>query len=254
MGPCTDGPDAGRRDVLGGFAGAHQHDERLGRVGRLVPRLQCEAGERQHRLRRSTNPIIAVKINQNPANQANNNYYTDNGVEGDANAITANPHLILSLVSSLVAAGVLETNIYVSDPTSLNHQWGGNRTIGDSIYTYVHPLHPGVHFVDGVGMNGREQATWPTAAQIVYNTNNTGTTATLGTKIADVFTNAGFIINMAIMKSHDDGPTGCFKNHYGAISGQRHGPIYGSGTPTYYANTIEPMGHQELGREGDALH
>ena len=64
---------------------------------------------------------------------------------------------------------------------------------------------------------------------------------------------------MAIMKSHNDGPTGCFKNHYGAISGQRHGPIYGNGTPNYYANTIEPMAHQELGQKemlfiNDALY
>jgi MYXO-CTERM domain-containing protein len=141
---------------------------------------------------------------------------------------------------------VLETNIIIADPTSLNHQWGGPRTIGDSIYTYVPPLHPGVRFVHGVGLEGRELAVWPTTDQIVYAANNTGTAATLGTKIAQQFLDAGFIINMAIMKSHNDGPTGCFKNHYGAISGQRHGPIYGNSTPNYYANTIEPMGHQEL--------
>ncbi len=190
---------------------------------------------------------IAVKINQNPTNQGNNSYYANNGVSGDANAITASPHLIMALVSSLVAAGVQETDIVISDPTSLNHQWGGPRTIGDSIYTYVHPSHPGVHFVDGVGQQGRELATWPTTDQILY-ASNAGVTATLGTKIAQQFLDAGFIINMAIMKSHGDGPTGVFKNHYGAISGQRHGPIYGN-TANYYSNLIEPMGHQELGEK-----
>ena len=108
---------------------------------------------------------IAVKINQNPTNQGNNSYYANNGVSGDANAITASPHLIMALVSSLVAAGVQETDIVISDPTSLNHQWGGPRTIGDSIYTYVHASHPGVHFVDGVGQQGRELASWPTTDQ-----------------------------------------------------------------------------------------
>lgn len=190
---------------------------------------------------------IAIKINQNPTNQGDNTYYANNGVSGDANAITANPHFIMALVSSLVAAGVQETDIIVSDPTSLNHQWGGPRTIGDSIYTYVHAAHPGVHFVDGVGQQGREVATWPTTDQIVY-ASSAGVNAALGTKIAQQFLDAGFIINMAIMKSHGDGPTGCFKNHYGAISGQRHGPIYGN-TANYYSNLIEPMGHQELGEK-----
>jgi MYXO-CTERM domain-containing protein len=198
----------------------------------------------------STRKTIAVKINQNPTNQGNTDYYANDGVSDDANGITASPHLILSLVNSLVAAGVPETNIIISDPTSLNHQWGGPRTIGDSIYKYVHPLHPGVHFVDGVGKQGRELATWPTTDQIVY-VPGKGGNETLGTKIAQVFLDAGFIINMAIMKAHHasvDGPTGCFKNHYGVISGQRHGPIYGNAS-NYYSNTIEPMGHQELGEK-----
>ena len=197
----------------------------------------------------STRKTIAVKINQNPTNQGNTDYYANDGVSGNANGITASPHPILSLVNSLVAAGVPETNIIISDPTSLNHQWGGPRTIGDSIYNYVHPLRPGVHFVDGVGKQGRELATWPTTDQIVY-VPGKGGNETLGTKIAQPFLDAGFIINMAIMKAHGvgDGPTGCFKNHYGVISGQRHGPIYGN-TSNYYSNTIEPMGHQELGEK-----
>jgi MYXO-CTERM domain-containing protein len=190
---------------------------------------------------------IAVKINQNPTNQGNNYYYANNGVSGDANAITGNPHLLLALVNSLVAAGVQETDITITDPTSLNHQWGGPRTIGDSIYTYVHAVHPGVHFVDGVGQQGRELAAWPTTDQIVYTTGKGGT-ETLGLKIAQQLLDAGFIINMAIMKSHGDGPTVCFKNQYGSVSGQRHGPIYGN-TANYYSNTIEPMGHQELGEK-----
>ncbi len=39
----------------------------------------------------STRPIVAIKINNNPANQGNNAYYANNGVSGDANAITGNP-------------------------------------------------------------------------------------------------------------------------------------------------------------------
>jgi hypothetical protein len=111
----------------------------------------------------------------------------------------------------------------------------------------VHAVHPGVHFVGGVGQQGRELAAWPTTDQIVYTTGKGGNEA-LGLKIAQQLSNAGFIINMAIMKSHGDGPTVCFKNQYGSVSGQRHGPVYGN-TANYYSNTIEPMGHQELGEK-----
>jgi len=196
----------------------------------------------------STRKTIAVKVNQNPVNQSNTDYYAKNGVTNDEYAITANPHLILSLVKSLVTAGVQQTDIIITDPTSLNHQWGGPRTIGDNIYTYVHATYAGVHFVDGVGKQGRELATWPTTDQIVYATGKGGT-ETLGLRINQQLLDAGFIINMAIMKSHGDGPTACFKNQYGSISGQRHGPIYGTGSTNYYSNLIEPMGHQELGEK-----
>jgi hypothetical protein len=52
----------------------------------------------------STRQTIAVNINQNPTNQGNTDYYSNDGVSGDANGITASTHLILSLVSLLVAS------------------------------------------------------------------------------------------------------------------------------------------------------
>ncbi len=200
----------------------------------------------------SPNQTIAIKINQNPCNYDNTNYYALNAVEGAAGnqwSITANPHLILSLVKQMVAAQVQQTNIIVSDPTGLDRGWGGQRTIGDNIYLYVHPQFPNVQFVDGVGLQGRELATWPVTNCIAYPGVYDGE-GTDGTMICQQFLNAGFLIDMAIAKDHGDGPTLCFKNLYGAISGQRMGGVmYGTGTPEYYSNFIEPMGHQALGQK-----
>jgi autotransporter-associated beta strand protein len=204
----------------------------------------------------SPRQTIAIKINQNPCNYDNNNYYALNGVEdpsnsGDEYSITGNPHAILALVKQLVAVNVAQTNIIVCDPTGLNRGWGGPRTIGDNIYNYIHPLYPGVRFVDGVGLQGRELAVWPSTNNIAYAINASGETTSRGLMICQQILNAGFLINMAIMKSHgsSDGPTLCGKNLYGAISGQRHGPTWGNGSTAYYSNLIEPMGHQELGEK-----
>ena len=195
---------------------------------------------------------IAVKINQNPCNTPNTNYYALNGVIGVADneySITGNPHLILALIKQLVAVQVAQTNIIILDASGLNRGWGGPRTIGDNIYQYIHPLYPGVRFVDGVGLQGREPAGWPSTNNIVYPLNASGETTSRGLQICRQILEAGFFINMAILKDHDDGPTLCGKNNYGSISGQRHGPIYGNSTPTYYSNLVPLMGHLELGEK-----
>ncbi|MBF0443670.1 MAG: DUF362 domain-containing protein, partial [Oligoflexales bacterium] len=196
----------------------------------------------------SARKIIAVKINQNPTNNQNTDYYAKNGVPNDEYSITASPHVILALVKSLVAAGVKESDIIFSDPTGVNRGWGGPRTIGDNIFNYVHQGYPGIRFVDGVGKNGRELATWPSQDNILY-AGGKGGDENKGKRIAGHFLDAGFLINMAIMKHHGDGPTVCFKNHYGSVNGQRHGPIYGNQGSNYYSNMIEPMGHEELGEK-----
>ena len=203
----------------------------------------------------SPNKLIAIKINQNPCNQDNVNYYAKNGVSGDPGTsgdeytITANPHVILALVAQLVAAGVAQSDITVLDASGVNRGWGGPRTIGDNIYNYVHASYPAVHFVDGVGLNGRELAVWPTTDSVNYTETFSGESTAKGKRICQQILNAGFFIDMAIMKSHGDGPTLCFKNLYGAVDGQRHGVEFGNGTPAYYSNFIPLMGNSDLGEK-----
>ncbi len=200
----------------------------------------------------SSRKAIAIKINQNPCNANNTNNYARNAVTppaGDEYSITGNPHVILALIKQLVAVQVAPTNIIVLDASGLNRGWGGPRTIGDNIYQYIHPLYPGVRFVDGVGLQGRELAAWPSTNNVVYPLNASGENTANGLKICQQILAAGFFINLATMKSHGDGPTLCGKNHYGDVSGQRHGPIYGNSSPAYYSNLIPPMGHRELGEK-----
>jgi hypothetical protein len=192
------------------------------------------------------NKKIVIKINQNAANESNNNNYAKNGCNNE-NCITANPHLIYALLGQLVQqAGVAESDITVYDASGLNRGWGGPRTIGDNIYTYNHAAFPSVHFMDGVGLQGRELAAWPASESVHYATGNGGD-ETKGKKIVQRVLDAGYLINMAIMKHHGDGPTLCAKNHYGTVDGQRHGPMYGNSS--YYSNFVELMGHQDLGEK-----
>ena len=82
---------------------------------------------------------IAIKINNN------NTYSHENN-----NEINANPHLVLSLLRSLVnEAKIPQENITVAEPS---------RFIPDNIYEKCFSEFPSVHYVDHVGGNGREEA------------------------------------------------------------------------------------------------
>ena len=207
---------------------------------------------------------IAIKINQNPTNSDDlpGGYYTDNGVSSatfSPGMITGNPHILLSLVKQLTAFGVQQSDIVIYDASGITGSAlpGYPRTIGDNIYTYIHSLYPNVRFADGCGQQGRELVAASGSNCINYTrTGLTGSRDQCGLQIAQQVLDAGFLINLAIMKNHsvvqtgigNGGPTLCFKNQYGSILSQRHGPIWGyEGTPAYYSNMIEPMGHHELG-------
>jgi hypothetical protein len=201
----------------------------------------------------SSNKTIAIKINQNPANKLDKDYYSFNGVLENSNAITGNPHVLLALVKQLVnVAHVAPKDITICDPSSLLRGWGGPRTIGDSIYNYIHPLFPEVHFVDGAGKEGRELAIWPDQDSVVYPSNIPDSNDKKGRKIAAQILNAGYFINMAILKSHGDGPTLCAKNNIGSVSGPRgHKNLFGNNpkAPKYYSDLVPMMGNKDLGEK-----
>ncbi len=175
---------------------------------------------------------VAIKINEN-----------NTAGHGNNNEINANPQLVLSLLKSLVnTAGVPQENITVADPS---------RFVTDNIFNKCHGAFPGVHFVDHVGGDGREQATFVDNA-IPYSVDN----GKVATGLAACFVRADYIINLAIMKGHvAQGVSLCAKNYFGCtnIEADWHKNAHSSGFSQrrdgVHAYSIYPdfLGHRQLG-------
>ena len=177
---------------------------------------------------------VAIKINQNNTSSHEN-----------TNEINANPQLILSLLKSLVnEAGILQENITVADPS---------RFITNNIFDKCHSVYPNVHFIDHEGGDGREKSTFVKNG-FLYSFDFDG----MNTGLATSFTEANYVINLAIMKGHNSqGVSLCAKNffgctsietdwhknsHCGGFSQSREGKRQYSVYPDF-------MGHKDLGRK-----
>lgn len=174
---------------------------------------------------------VAIKINQN-------NTYS----HADSEEINASPQLVLSLLSSLVEqGGVGQEQITVSDPS---------RFITDYLYDKCHARFPGVRFVDNQGGDGRIKSEY-VADAMHYSQDN----GPLARGICTVFTEADYVINMALLKGHvGQGVTLCGKNWYGAMSihndwRKNHHNNFNqdrAGKPKYMT-FVDFMGHKDLG-------
>jgi hypothetical protein len=175
---------------------------------------------------------IAVKINNNNVNSHEPN-----------NDIDANPQLILSLLKSLVEdAKIPQENITVADPS---------RFITNNIYDKCHAIYPNVHYVDHLGTDGREKATYIENA-IPYSGDNGKVAKGLATCIVE----ANYIIDMALMKGHEsNGMTLSAKNFYGCTSidsdwrNNAHSDGFGNSKEGVHRYSIYPdfLGHKDLG-------
>lgn len=174
---------------------------------------------------------LAIKIN-------NNNTYSHD----DCHEINASPQLLLALLISLVEqAGVPQEAITVAEPS---------RFITDYLYKKCHDRFPNIHFVDNQGGDGRIKAEYQASA-MHYSKDN----GQLARGIATVFTEATYIINMALLKGHvGQGVTLCGKNWYGCMSIHAdwrknfHNNFNQSrdGIPKYIT-FVDFMGHKDLG-------
>lgn len=174
---------------------------------------------------------VTIKINNN-----NTNSHADNG------EINASPQMVYALLYSLTKfGGVPQQYIVVAEPS---------RFITDYLYNKCHKDFPKVRFVDNSGEDGREKATYKTDA-MHYSQNN----GQLATGIATVFTEASYVINMALLKGHvGQGVTLCGKNWYGTMSIHAdwrknfHNNFNQSrdGKPKY-VTFVDFMGHNDLG-------
>lgn len=174
---------------------------------------------------------IAIKVN-------NNNTYSHD----DSPEINASPHMVLALLKSLIEdAGVPQECITVAEPS---------RFITHSLYRKCKDSYPDVVFVDNQGGDGRQKATFKPDA-MTYSADN----GQLARGIATAFTDAKYVINMALLKGHvGQGVTLCGKNWYGTMSIHAdwrknfHNNFNQSrdGQPKYIT-FVDFMGHKDLG-------
>lgn len=175
---------------------------------------------------------VAIKVN------LNNTYSHESN-----NEINANPHLILSLLKSLVnEAGVAQENITVGDPS---------RFMTNNVYDKLHSVYPNVHYVDHNGGDGREKASFKENA-IPYSVDN----GKVATGLATCFVEADYIIDMALMKGHvSQGVTLCAKNFFGCTSIEddwrknAHSSGFSQNKKGLHTYSVyaDYMGHKDLG-------
>ncbi len=175
---------------------------------------------------------VVIKVNQNN---------TDS--HESSPEINANPTLILSLLKSLVnEAGIPQENITVADPS---------RFITNNIYDKCHAVYPDIHFIDHVGGDGREKATFVENG-FVYSFDFNGSTKGLAT----CFVEANYVINLAIMKGHvSQGVTLGAKNFFGCLNIETdwrkntHGSGFSQSREGKRQYSVYPdfIGHKDLG-------
>ncbi|MBD5316989.1 MAG: DUF362 domain-containing protein [Bacteroides sp.] len=174
---------------------------------------------------------IAVKIN-------NNNTYS----HADSPEVNATPAMVLALLRSLVnGGGFPQECITIAEPS---------RFITDAVFNLCHAEFPDVSYVDNAGGNGRVKAEFKADA-MAYSVDN----GPLARGIATCFTEADYIINLALLKGHvGQGVTLCAKNWYGAMSlhadwRKNHHNNFDqnrNGEPKYIT-FVDYMGHKDLG-------
>jgi uncharacterized protein (DUF362 family) len=175
---------------------------------------------------------VVVKINQNNTSGHEN-----------TNEINANPQVILSLLNSLIKeAGVPEEMITVADPS---------RFITNNIFDKCHAVYPKVRFVDHVGGNGREKATF-TENGFLYSFDFNRSTTGLATCMVD----ANYVIDLALLKGHNSqGVTLSAKNFFGCVDIETdwrknaHGSGFSQNKEGKRTYSVYPdfIGHKDLG-------
>jgi len=141
---------------------------------------------------------IAIKINLNGSSH-------DPWEDGQ----NASPHAVHALLWQLVSrAGVTnQSDISVCDPS---------RGIGPPIWDTCHTDFPSVRYVDRPGTDGRIKAQPDMTVAITHADTNVHFRGELF--IAQSFTEADYVINMALLRGHSlAGVTANAKNHFGSV-------------------------------------
>jgi len=193
---------------------------------------------------------IAIKINNTMCYNANTSTFEQRS--GNKNRIDNSPQMTVSLLDQLVnVVGVDESDITIGDP---------GRIMPNFYYDIVHPRFPNVCYLASHGGLGRTQSTF---SNVEFHWSTSAGGGKRQDYIPRSFAEADYMVNFAILKSHDSGGiTVCGKNHYGSLLRNPDGTLRGQkydyynmhnslpvnrGGMGYYRALVDLMGHSELG-------
>jgi hypothetical protein len=198
----------------------------------------------------TTGEKIAIKIN----NTMSHNAYTSTFEQRSTNKnrIDNSPQMTVSLLDQLVnIVGADEADITIGDP---------GRIMPNFYYNIVHARFPNVCYMASHGGKGRTQSTF---SNVEFHWSTPAADGKRQDYIPRSFAEADYMINFAILKSHDSGGiTVCGKNHYGSLLRNPNRTLRGQTYNYYdmhrslpvnrrgmghYRTLVDLMGHPELG-------
>lgn len=118
--------------------------------------------------------------------------------------LNATPQLAMALLEQLIdTLGIAQSDITFGDPY---------RGMPNDIYNPCHTKYPDVHYIEGMGTNGREQT--KLSKNNVFFTSD----GSFQSRLPQAYLDAAYIINMPSLKTHDSaGITIGAKNHQGSV-------------------------------------
>ena len=121
-------------------------------------------------------------------------------------AMDATPQLVFSLLKELIdTLNISQSDITIGDPY---------RGMPDEIYDLCHSKYPNVHYIEGLGTDGREQT--EISADNVFFTSDDS----FQSRFPQAYLDAAYLINMPCLKTHSSaGITIAAKNHQGSVIG-----------------------------------
>ena len=134
-----------------------------------------------------------------------------NGVRKMSEGMNSTPQLALAILQQLIdTVGVSQSDITVGDPY---------RSFSDEYWDKCHSQYPNVHYIEGLGNDGREQ-TELTQENVYFNSDNR-----FRSRLPKAYVEASYMINMPCLKSHGSaGITLAAKNHQGSVIGSDQDP------------------------------
>ena len=159
------------------------------------------------------------------------------------------PQLVLALLEQLIdTVGVSQKNITIGDPY---------RGFADEYWDLCHTRYPNVHYIEGLGTDGREQTTL-TTDDVFFTSDNV-----FSSRLPQAYADADYMINMPCMKSHNSaGITLAAKNHQGSVIGPNQDPsgqsmlnylhydypdVSNNQVMGIYRHIVDYMAHSKLG-------